>query len=109
MFVTWKHRSKFSLAMYLGMWWSCLVCLPYLVELLPCMALGLTVAGCVPYTGRVISPFFVRNNNNNLDHSIWHMFVLAGEHFFSACLFPEPSLLSFLDPQSFYFYFVICT
>ena len=57
----------------------------------------------------IISPFFVRNNNNNLDHSIWHMFVLAGEHFFSACLFPEPSLLSFLDPQSFYFYFVICT
>lgn len=25
---TWEHRSKFSLAMYLGMGWLALVCLP---------------------------------------------------------------------------------
>lgn len=43
----WKHKSKFSLAMYLGMGWSCLVCLPDLVEVLHQNALALLVAGGV--------------------------------------------------------------
>lgn len=73
----WKHKGKFSLAMYLGMGWSCMVCLPDLIEVLPANALGLIFAGGVAYTGGV--PFFVRNNN--LDHSIWHLFVLAGSMF----------------------------
>ena len=47
----WKHKSKFSLAMYLGMGWSCVVCVPDLVETLPLDALGLMVAGGVAYTG----------------------------------------------------------
>lgn len=73
----WEHKKKFSLAMYLGMGWSCMTCMPDLVEVLPMSALMLVVAGGVSYTGGV--PFFVRNNN--LDHSIWHLFVLAGSIF----------------------------
>ena len=72
---TWKHKQLFSLAMYLGMGWSCVSCMPDIVEVLPTNALVLLVAGGVSYTGGV--PFFIRNTN--LDHSIWHMFVLAGE------------------------------
>jgi len=79
----WKHKKKFSLVMYLGMGWSCLVCVPDLVEVLSLRAMGLIVAGGVAYTGGV--PFFVRNNN--LDHSIWHMFVLAGSVFHWLCVF----------------------
>ncbi len=73
----WKHRVSFSLAMYLGMGWSCLVCMRDFMEILPVNALYLIVAGGVAYTGGV--PFFVRNNN--LDHSIWHVFVIAGSFF----------------------------
>mmetsp|Transcript_21709 Transcript_21709/g.31065 ORF Transcript_21709/g.31065 Transcript_21709/m.31065 type:complete len:470 (+) Transcript_21709:68-1477(+) len=73
----WKHRVSFSLAMYLGMGWSCLVCMHDFLEILPVNALYLIVAGGVAYTGGV--PFFVRNNN--LDHSIWHVFVIAGSFF----------------------------
>jgi len=70
----WKHKSKFSLAMYLGMGWCCMVCVPDLVVAVPQGAVNLLVLGGVCYTGGV--PFFKRNNN--LDHSIWHCFVLAG-------------------------------
>jgi len=49
----WEHKSKFSLAMYLGMGWSCIVCVPDLVEVLPPSALGLIIAGGVSYTGGV--------------------------------------------------------
>lgn len=79
----WKHKSTFSLAMYLCMGWSCLVCVPDLVEVLSWRAMGLILAGGAAYTGGV--PFFVRNNN--LDHSIWHMFVLAGSVFHWLCIF----------------------
>ena len=48
-----------------------------MIEVLPNSALALIVAGGLAYTGGV--PFFVRNNN--LDHSLWHLFVLAGSIF----------------------------
>jgi hemolysin III len=73
----WKFKSTFSLAMYLGMGWSCVLCMHDFVEMLPANALYLIVAGGVAYTSGV--PFFVRNNN--LDHSIWHVFVIAGSLF----------------------------
>jgi hemolysin III len=60
--------------MYLGMGWSCALCFPTFIEVLPKEAVQLIVLGGVAYTGGV--PFFVRNNN--LDHSIWHCFVMAG-------------------------------
>jgi hemolysin III len=52
-FLTWEHKSKFSLAMYLGMGWTCMSCLPDLLEVLPMNAVGLLVAGGVAYTGGV--------------------------------------------------------
>ena len=79
----WKHKPKFSLAMYLGMGWSCLLCMKDLVASLPTEGLYFLVAGGVAYTAGV--PFFVRNNN--LDHSIWHCFVLAGSIFHWICVY----------------------
>ena len=52
-FFNWKHKSKFSLAMYLGMGWSCLVCLPDLLDALPKRAMAMLVGGGVAYTGGV--------------------------------------------------------
>jgi hemolysin III len=76
-FPIWKHKALFSLAMYLGMGWSCVVCLPELVDILPSEAMNLLVLGGVGYTCGV--PFFVRNHN--LDHTIFHLFVLSGSIF----------------------------
>jgi len=83
LFRTWKHKALFSLAMYLGMGWSCMVCVPDMIEVLPMEACWMVVAGGVAYTGGV--PFFVRNTN--MDHSIWHMFVLAGSLFHWLCVY----------------------
>ncbi|KAL7558661.1 hypothetical protein ACA910_010036 [Epithemia clementina (nom. ined.)] len=71
---TWKYRTTFSLAMYLGMGWSALACLPEISVLVPRGCIQIMVLGGVAYTSGV--PFFVRNNN--LDHAVWHVFVLAG-------------------------------
>ena len=79
----WKHKPKFSLAMYLGMGWSCLVCMQDLISALPKEAIYCLVAGGVAYTAGV--PFFVRNSN--LDHSIWNCFVLAGSIFHWLCVY----------------------
>ena len=42
-----------GLTMYLGMGWTCMSCLPDLLEVLPMNAVGLLVAGGVAYTGGV--------------------------------------------------------
>ena len=60
-FPTWRHRGKFSLAMYLGMGWSALVCLPEMARILPRRALDWMVLGGVAYTAGV--PFFLRDNS----------------------------------------------
>jgi hemolysin III len=72
-FQTWKRKGQFSLAMYLGMGWACLVCIPDLIAATPKEAFNLLVIGGVMYTAGV--PFYVRNSN--FDHSIWHWFVLT--------------------------------
>lgn len=54
-----------------------MVCAPDLLSVLPSEAMVLLILGGVGYTAGV--PFFVRDNN--LDHSIWHCFVLAGSVF----------------------------
>jgi hemolysin III len=76
-FPMWRYRKAFSLAMYLGMGWAAIVCLPEAANLLPDNAIRLLVLGGVAYTSGV--PFYVRSNN--LDHAIWHLFVLAGSIF----------------------------
>ena len=50
---SWKHKPKFSLSMYLGMGWCCLVCLPDLMAVLPSNATMLLVSGGIAYTGGV--------------------------------------------------------
>ena len=50
---SWKHKPKFSLSMYLGMGWCCLVCLPDLMAVLPSNASILLVSGGIAYTGGV--------------------------------------------------------
>ena len=69
---SWRYRGYFSLSMYLGMGWACLVCLPEISTRLPDTAINYLVLGGVGYTVGV--PFFVRNNN--LDHAVWHLFCL---------------------------------
>eukprot|EP01082_Thalassiosira_pseudonana_P003628 g3135.t1 g3135 contig12:1490258-1491796(+) len=79
----WVHKPKFSLAMYLGMGWTCMICINELIEALDKNAIRLLVAGGVWYTAGV--PFFVRNNN--LDHSIWHCFVMMGSISHWLCIY----------------------
>jgi hemolysin III len=70
----WRYKRAFSLAMYLGMGWASIVCLPAVAVQIPDNAIRLMILGGVAYTVGI--PFFVRNNN--IDHAIWHIFVLAG-------------------------------
>ena len=51
-----------------------MVCLPLMIERLHASCISLIVLGGVAYTAGV--PFFKRNNN--LDHAIWHLFVMTG-------------------------------
>jgi len=82
-FPDWKYKKTFSLLMYLGMGWACMVCVPEMLAVLPPRAIHLLVMGGVSYTSGV--PFFVRNNN--LDHSIWHLFVLGGSMIHWFCIY----------------------
>lgn len=70
----WQYKGRFSLAMYLLMGWASMLTVPDFREVLPSGATTLLSFGGLLYTAGV--PFFVRNTN--LDHSIWHIFVLAG-------------------------------
>lgn len=104
---TWKYKSKFSLAMYLGMGWTALICYEALQNAIFATnycdnnsstngncndaenyAMKLLVLGGVGYTSGV--PFFIRDRN--LDHSIWHCFVLSGSifHWLSIYLYIAP-------------------
>jgi hemolysin III len=91
MYPTWKWKGTFSLSMYLGMGWAALLCLPHMKERLPTGCIHLVVLGGVAYTAGV--PFFVRNNN--LDHAIWHLFVLSGSilHWMAVFIYVAPKPL----------------
>lgn len=56
------------------MGWLAVCALPDLKERLSTRALVWLFCGGVGYTAGV--PFFVRNNN--LDHALWHIFVMCG-------------------------------
>lgn len=89
----WKYRPIFSLSMYLGMGWASMVCLPETGERLPIQCIHLLILGGVGYTAGV--PFFIRDNN--LDHAIWHLFVMSGSifHWFGVYLYVAPTPLSY--------------
>lgn len=90
-FPTWNLRSAFSLTMYLGMGWAAIVCLPEMKARLPEGCIHLLVLGGVGYTAGV--PFFLRNNN--LDHAVWHLFVLSGSifHWLAVYIYVAPKPL----------------
>lgn len=91
MYPNWRWRGTFSLSMYLGMGWAALICLPEMQTRLPIGCIHLVLLGGVAYTAGV--PFFVRNNN--LDHAIWHIFVLSGSvlHWLAVFIYVAPSPL----------------
>jgi hemolysin III len=66
--------TQVSLTLYLMMGWLAVCALPDLKERLSTRALVWLFCGGVGYTAGV--PFFVRNNN--LDHALWHIFVMCG-------------------------------
>ena len=70
------------------MGWVALVCLPEFKARLNQEDINLIVLGGVGYTAGI--PFFVRNNN--LDHVIWHLFVLSGSvfHWLAVFLYVAP-------------------
>ena len=70
---TWKYKGQFSLVMYLCMGWASMMVLPDCMQVWPQGTSNLIVLGGLLYTAGV--PFFVRNTN--LDHTVWHCFVLA--------------------------------
>lgn len=80
---TWKHKAVFSLSMYLGMGWVAALFPKDVIAIVPQGTINLIVLGGVGYTAGV--PFFLRNNF--LDHSIWHLFVLAGSFFHWAAVY----------------------
>ena len=80
---TWKRKQIFSLSMYLGMGWVAVVAPSDVVESVAPGATNLIVLGGVAYTAGV--PFFLRDDF--LDHSIWHLFVLAGSVFHWAAVY----------------------
>jgi len=73
------HVEKLT---FLNLIWPC-CCSQDARALLPDNAINLVVAGGVMYTAGV--PLFVRNRN--LDHAIWHLFVLAGSAMHFACIY----------------------
>jgi hemolysin III len=90
LFPTWKHKGTFSLAMFLGMGWSALVCLPEVAQIIPPRAIHLMTLGGVAYTAGV--PFFVRNN------STLYRFLLFVERFFNPTVSPN-EFLPILTPK----------
>ena len=107
MYPIWKYKGTFSLVMFLCMGWSALICIPEVARIIPPRALHFMTMGGLSYTAGV--PFFVRNNSTywcnmniwtnrvisntffvllyikikptDLDHAIWHLFVLGGSIF----------------------------
>jgi len=79
-----KVKAMLSLSLYLGMGWVALLITGDLKERLSSTGMQLLVGGGLLYTLGV--PFFVKNRQTFKvpDHTIWHMFVLAGAaaHYF---------------------------
>ena len=80
---TWRQKGNFGLAMYLGIGWVAVLVPRDVVQIVAPGAVNLIVLGGVSYTAGV--PFYLRNNF--LDHSIWHLFVLAGSFFHWAAVY----------------------
>lgn len=96
-FYSGKGKGFIETCLYLVMGWSCVTCLGDMMRRLGPDGSRLLVIGGLLYTGGV--PFFVKAGRTWRvpDHTIWHLFVLAGSiaHYFCIlwyCLeVPSPS------------------
>mmetsp|Transcript_12605 Transcript_12605/g.21925 ORF Transcript_12605/g.21925 Transcript_12605/m.21925 type:complete len:490 (+) Transcript_12605:97-1566(+) len=73
-----SFKMVLSLSLYLGMGWAAALICGDMKQRLTSIGLQMLVGGGVLYTVGV--PFFIRNRQTIgvPDHTIWHMFVLAG-------------------------------
>mmetsp|Transcript_1839 Transcript_1839/g.2419 ORF Transcript_1839/g.2419 Transcript_1839/m.2419 type:complete len:1647 (+) Transcript_1839:1603-6543(+) len=78
-----RMKARISLTLYLALGWTAVLVVEDARSALPNGAISLFFAGGAAYTGGV--PLFVRNRN--LDHAIWHLFVLAGSAFHWCCIY----------------------
>ncbi|CAE8710469.1 unnamed protein product, partial [Polarella glacialis] len=86
------QKKWIELSLYLGMGWSCAGCLGEMMARMGPEGSRLLVAGGLFYTGGV--PFFVKGKRTLgvPDHTIWHIFVLAGSmsHYFCVLWYCVP-------------------
>ena len=73
------------------MGWASVVVLPEFSQRLPQACINFLIMGGVGYTSGI--PFFLRDNN--LDHAIWHLFVMAGSifHYLAIYIYVAPKPL----------------
>ncbi len=69
-----KRFEKLSLVLYVIMGWAAVILMPGIIETLPLPGIILLIAGGLSYTGGIA--FY--SINKKYMHSIWHLFVLAG-------------------------------
>mmetsp|Transcript_48646 Transcript_48646/g.135957 ORF Transcript_48646/g.135957 Transcript_48646/m.135957 type:complete len:405 (-) Transcript_48646:121-1335(-) len=88
-FYTGPKKSLIETSLYLAMGWSALTCVGDMFANLGPQGTRLLVFGGILYTGGV--PFFVKGGRTFgiPDHTIWHIFVLAGSvaHYFCILLY----------------------
>ena len=88
--IIWGHRWQwFSLAMYLGMGWLCLLAAKPLMAVIPTGALWLLAAGGLAYT---VGTIFYTLDDIRFFHAVWHVFVMAGSilHFLAVVFYVVP-------------------
>ena len=71
-----KKYENISMACYLGLGWSIILCLPNLMSVLPPIGTVLLFLGGVMYTVGVV--FFYLEKEFRYMHSIFHLLVLGG-------------------------------
>lgn len=83
--VFWFSRTEtLGLILYLSMGWLIVVALVPLVQALPLVGFCLLLAGGISFSTGV---FFFRADRMRFNHSIWHLFVLAGTACHFLCVF----------------------
>merc|ERR1712217_734305 len=83
------YAMPVRVSLYITMGWSVIVCIRPVARKLGCKAFSILFLGGVCYTGGV--PWFVRNKHTYgvPDHTIWHLFVVAGSlcHYCVICVY----------------------
>ncbi len=77
-----KRFEKLSLILYIVMGWAAVWMLPDIIETLDFVGVVLLISGGLSYTGGII--FYAINKKYM--HSVWHMFVLAGNILHYLCI-----------------------